>query len=120
VSRVVVTVPVPWQVVADLVIGDSVGRGARLRTPPEFDATVLSVGPAVRAAGFEQFVQFAIDVGGQVALPVTSTLIANWLWGRLHQHARSITIDRQVIELDDEGRAKRVISEHINKSGSSA
>ena len=132
--RIILTIPASWRVLSDLTDEQSVGGGTRLRTPDGFTATVVSLGPAVKAAGFEQYVQIAIDVGGQVVLPAVSTLIANWVWDHFHDKARGVavappspereeldalvpfarlTIDEPMIEFDDEGRAKRMIAERI-------
>lgn len=136
---VYVTAPVRWTEIGDLVIGDSIGAGTKLRTPPGFEATITSLGPAVKAAGFEPYIEIAIVVGA----PVVSQLIANWLWDHFHDHAAAImidgatepeidivldangvpeiatrprlSVDRTIVELDDEGRAKRIIRERIDR-----
>jgi hypothetical protein len=126
------------------VIGDSLGHGTQLQTPEGFQATVVEVGPAVKAAGFEPWVTVAIEFGRDIAAPAVTTLITTWLWQHFHDKAKGMTvqavpppeedvvldeqgfpairvrphraIDRAVIEFDDEGHVQRLLLEHIEKA----
>jgi hypothetical protein len=76
-------------------------------------------GLTVRFSGQTEF--RSLDVGPlmefavAVSAGVTAKLVADWIVAKFRGRTTGITINRRVIDLDDEGQVRRIVEEEIKE-----
>ncbi|MFI5281851.1 MAG: hypothetical protein ACHQ0J_01820 [Candidatus Dormibacterales bacterium] len=66
-------------------------------------------------AAHSDFGHFLVERAEGVPIDVAVALLSSWLYEKLRRHKAKITIDRTEIEVNDEGKVKKLIKEHIEK-----
>ncbi|MFI5282498.1 MAG: hypothetical protein ACHQ0J_05150 [Candidatus Dormibacterales bacterium] len=64
-------------------------------------------------AAYSEFGHFLVDHAASIPIDVAVALLSSWLYDKLKRHKAKITIDRTEIEVDDEGKVKKLIKEHL-------
>jgi hypothetical protein len=71
-------------------------------------------------AEFSYAGHFLVEHAATVPLDVAARLLSAWLYDNLKRNKATITIDRTEIDVDDGGKVKKFLKEHIEKKGAAA
>ena len=77
---------------------------------PEGVTVRLTDAMEFRSQGIGPELTFLLTMAGGVASAIT---IAEWIIGRFRGRTTRLTINRRIIDLDDEGQVRRIVEEEI-------